>query len=200
MASITVYWRNANEYGVSQNQGRYFLMVLRALSSTVLMNTILLLLFWVASSINNASAQAAPKLGHQSAENIGLELSSEVQDAIQNGVSIMFLCQYAERKTFWFLSRSANIKQHHFSLKRHALSNQYIVKRNDLNALKLFRSLDEATRYIAAQSVLQLEFYHDSDTLNSMRLSLNKFDLPAPMRLKAFLSSAWDVDTGWVLW
>ena len=200
MASITVYWRNANECGLSQNLGKYLLMFLRALSSTVLINAVFLLLFGVAGSINNASAQTAPKLGLKSAENINLKLSNEVQGAIQNGVTIMFRCQYAERKTFWFLSRSANIKQHHFSLKRHALSNQYIVKRIDLDALKLFRSLDEATRYIAAQSVLLLEFYHDSDTLNSMRLSLNKFDLPAPMRLNAFLSSAWAVDTGWLLW
>ena len=175
-------------------------MIVRALFSTVLIKSIVLLVFGVACSINTASAQTTPKLDHKSAENISLKLSNEVQDAILNGVTIMFRCQYAERKTFWFLSRSANIKQHHFSLKRHALSNQYIVKRSDLDALNMFRSLDEATRYIAAQSVLLLEFYHDSDTLNSMRLSLNKFDLPAPLRLNAFLSRAWDLDTGWVIW
>ena len=175
-------------------------MFVRASSGTVLIKSIMLFVFCSAGSINTASAQTAPKLGHNSAENISLKLSNEVQGAIQNGVTIMFRCQYAERKTFWFLSRSANIKQHDFSLKRHALSNQYIVKRSDLDALNMFRSLDEATRYIAAQSVLLLEFYHDSDTLNSMRLTLNKFDLPAPMRLNAFLSRAWNVDTGWVIW
>ena len=175
-------------------------MFVRAPSSALLIHSLLLLVFGIAGSIVTASAQTAPKLGHGSAANISLKLSSEVQDAIQNGVTIMFRCQYAERKAFWFLSRSANIKEHDFSLKRHALSNQYLVKRKDLDALNMFRSLDEATRYIAAQSVLLLEFYHDSDTHYSMRLSLNKFDLPAPMRLNAFLSSAWNLDTGWVVW
>ena len=88
----------------------------------------MLLVVGITSSITTASAQTAPKPGHESAANISLKLSNEVQDAIQNGVTIMFRCQYSERKAFWFLSRSSNIKQHHFSLKRHALSNQYLVK------------------------------------------------------------------------
>jgi hypothetical protein len=170
------------------------------MSAGGLIKAILLLGVGVVSSMNVVSAQTTPKSNYNSAANISLKLSNEVQDAIQNGVTIMFLCQYSERKTFWFLSRSENGKRHHFSLKRHALSNQYIVKRRDLDALNMFRSLDEATRYIATQSVLLLEFYQDADNLNSMRLSLNKFDLPAPMRLNAFLSRAWDLDTGWVRW
>lgn len=171
-----------------------------ALLSGMLTNFVWLLVVCLVVSIDTSLAQIKPETSHRAAVNISLDLSSEVQDAVQNGVTIIFRCQYAERKTFWFLSRSANTKEHYFSLKRHALSNQYLVKRKDLDALNMFRSLDEATRYIAAQSVLLLEFYHNTDTHYSMRLSLNKFDLPAPMRLNAFLSSAWNVDTGWVIW
>jgi hypothetical protein len=175
-------------------------VAIQAIPASGLIKAIMLLGFCVGSLMSIALAQTTPKPAYISAANLSLKLNIEVQDAIQNGVTIMFDCQYAERQTFWFLGRSVNSKQHHFSLKRHALSNQYIVKRKDLDALNMFRSLDEATRYIAAQSVLLLELYHDSDNLNSMRLSLNKFDLPAPMRLNAFLSRAWNSDTGWVSW
>ena len=175
-------------------------MSIQAMTVISLIKAIMLLGFGVMGSMNIALAQTTPKPSYNSAAKFSLKLSSEVQDAIQNGVTIMFDCQYAERKTFWFLSRSKNNKQHHFSLKRHALSNQYIVKRRDLDALNMFRSAEEATRYIAAQSVLLLELYQDSDNLNSVRLSLNKFNLPAPMRLNAFLSRAWNSDTGWVTW
>jgi len=135
-----------------------------------------------------------------STENLRLELSDEAQDAIVNGVTLSFSCQFAVRKTFWFLSRSSKLKTHQFLIKRHLLSNRYVVTRDDLDTPHIFNSITEATNYVAAQTVMLLEFYHNSNNPYSMRLSLNRFDLPAPLRLTAFISKAWDIDTGWIAW
>jgi hypothetical protein len=149
---------------------------------------------------NASSAQIKPSTTYDSAENFSFKLSTEAQDAIQNGVAISFRCLFAKRQTIWFIERSSNVKEHRFSLMRHALSNRYIVKQDELDTPHIFRSLAEANNYIAVQTVLLLEHYNDSNNSYSLRLSLNKFDLPGPMRLNAFLSNAWDFDTGWILW
>lgn len=133
-----------------------------------------------------------------SIDNIDLTLSDEVQSAINSGVALSINSAFAIRTSWWLFHTSSKPKYHHFSIQRHALSNRYIVKRDDLNTPHIFLSITEATNYIAAQSVMLLEFYHDTDNPYSMRLSLNKYDLPGPMRLNAFLSSEWELDTGWL--
>ncbi|MEM7358111.1 MAG: DUF4390 domain-containing protein [Pseudomonadota bacterium] len=140
----------------------------------------------------------AQSLPANSIDSVDLTLSEEVQSAINNGVAISIDGAFAVRRSWWFIHTSSKEKDHRFAIQRHALSNRYIVKRDDLDTPHIFLSITEATNYIAAQSVMLLEFYHDADNPYSMRLSLNKFDLPGPMRLNAFLSSDWDLDTGWL--
>lgn len=147
-----------------------------------------------------SSAQTKPHNLYDSAENFRFTLSAQAQEAIQNGVALSFRGLFAKRKSFWFLRRSANVKEHTFLLMRHALSNRYLVKHDGLDTPHIFRSLAEATNHIAVETVLLLKLYNDPQNNYSMRLSLNKFDLPGPMRLNAFLSSAWDIDTGWIKW
>lgn len=129
---------------------------------------------------------------------IHIELSSEAQDAINHGVGLSFNCQLAIRRSMWLFHISEKQKLHRFFITRHALSSRYIVRRDDLLTPRLFSTISEATNYIAAQTIMLLEFYHDANNPYSMRLSLDKFKLPGPMRLNAFISGAWDLDTGWI--
>lgn len=144
---------------------------------------------------NAVSAQTA---SGRSIDSIDITLSAQVQDAINHGVALSINSAFAIRESWWFVKTSAKPRNHRFMIQRHALSNRYIVKRDDLDTPHIFITIPEATNYIAAQSVMLLEFYHDTDNPYSMRVSLNKFDLPGPMRLNAFLSSDWEMDTGWV--
>ena len=127
-------------------------------------------------------------------------LSDEAQEAINNGVTLAFRCQFAKRSSFGPFSISRSKRGHRFEVLRHALSNRFIVKRDNLDTPHIFRTLGEATNYVADQALILLEFYDDAKNEYSMRLSLNKFELPGPMRLNAFISDAWDIDTGWLAW
>ncbi|NND00772.1 MAG: DUF4390 domain-containing protein [Gammaproteobacteria bacterium] len=135
-----------------------------------------------------------------SSETLVIKLSSEAQDAVNNGVPLFFKCDFAVRRSYWFFSVSRSLKNHQFLLMRHAISNRYIVKRDSLDTPHIFRTITEATNYIAAQAVILLEFYDNAENRYSMRLSLNIFELPGPMRLNAFISSDWELDTGWMSW
>lgn len=135
-----------------------------------------------------------------SLDELSLEFSPQVEDAINNGVSLTINCQFADLKSLLIFDFPRNKKMHHFTLKRHALSNRYIVKRDDLSTPHMFRSISEANNYITTQAVILLENYTTFDPNRKMRLSLNKFELPGPMRLQAFIFDVWDLDTGWLSW
>jgi hypothetical protein len=131
---------------------------------------------------------------------LNIELSEQAQDAINSGVALYFDSEYGIRNSFWLFSNLKARKSHKFMIKRHALSNRYVVKRVDLESPRIFRSIAEAVNYIAAQALMLLESYDDQQNEYSMRLSLSRFDLPGPMRLNAFASTAWRLDTGWITW
>ncbi len=133
-------------------------------------------------------------------KNIKIKLSDEIHQAINSGVGLSFTCQVAMRESFWLFAISRKQKDHHFSLTRHALSNRYLVKQDKLDTPHIFRTISEATNYITFQSETLLEFYSDEQNPFSIRVFLNKFNLPGPMRLNAFISESWNLDTGWILW
>jgi len=64
----------------------------------------------------------------------------------------------------------------------------------------MFRSLVEAIDYIKSESLILLGSYKKTNKLGQMRITLNRYELPGPMRLQAFISGDWDVDTGWMTW
>lgn len=133
-------------------------------------------------------------------DNIDITLSREAREAVDAGVVLTFDCEFALREFWWLFSRENNTKLHRFTLTRHTLSNRYIVQMSEADTPHIFRSISEATNYIAAQARLLLESYSSEQNPYSMRISLNTFELPTPMRLKAFIADAWNLDTGWILW
>ena len=128
------------------------------------------------------------------------ELSKEAQEAINNGVTLTFNCDFAVRQSYWLFTTEKQNKHHQFLLVRQALSGRYIVKQDTLDTPHLFRTVSEASNYIAAHATALLDTYNDSQHQYSMRLYLNKYKLPGPMRLNAFISDEWNLDTGWMLW
>lgn len=137
---------------------------------------------------------------HAKTDRASLQLSEDALDALNAGVALSFQCEYAVRSSWWFLPRNKNKKQHYFTLARHTLSHRYVVKQDDMTQPHIFRSTTEASQFINTQAHKLLESYSSVEQPYSMRVSLNRFVLPAPMRLRAFLSSAWDIDSGWIKW
>jgi len=129
-----------------------------------------------------------------------LELSSEAQDAIDNGVVLTFNSEFAKVKTVLFFDLVRDRKKHQFTVARHTLSNRYVVKRDTLTEPHMFRTIREATNFVVDQSVTLLASYSRANKPRQLRLSLNKYELPAPLRLLAFVSGAWSLDSGWIAW
>lgn len=129
-----------------------------------------------------------------------VSLSNEAKEAVDNGITLIFLCQFSMQKKFWFISWSEQQKQHRFALTYHTLSNRYIVRIDDAQTPHFFRSIDQASTYMAKKSLAMLNSYASAQKPYRMRLSLSKSELPGPMRLNAFFASEWDLDTGWIEW
>jgi len=54
--------------------------------------------------------------------------------------------------------------------------------------------------YIASEALKLFARYQSGESPYQMRLQLSKYDLPAPMRLNAFVANDWDLNTGWKKW
>lgn len=133
-------------------------------------------------------------------ENFDLTLSDAAQQAVDNGVALTFLCEFAYLKTVVFVPWVTERKQHRFVLTHHELSDRYIVRQDNLQTPYLFRSLAHAVDFMTEQAVELFDRYSDPENQHHMRISLSKFDLPGPMRLNAFISNEWDLDSGWIKW
>lgn len=133
-------------------------------------------------------------------EVLNLQLSNEMRRAVDAGIILQFDCTFAKRNTWWqSVFRNEN-KKHQFQLMRHALSKRFLVRKDAQTVPATFRSIGEAMNFIAAQTRALLETYSSTNEPYSLRVSLNKYRLPAPMRLKAFIAGEWELDTGWIVW
>lgn len=151
----------------------------------------------MAFSTNSLHAQSAI---NSPSEILSIELSDHAYQAVNSGVLLTIDCEFANIESWFFLTMVNNKKNHQFTLSRHTLSNRYIVKYDDQSTPHMFRSIPEALNFITSQALILLESYSSFDAERRMRISLNKFELPAPMRLQAFLLNQWDLDTGWLAW
>lgn len=131
---------------------------------------------------------------------LNIEFSEAVRDAINNGVTVTLNCQLAVLDSWLFFTIARDKKNHHFIISRHALSNNYIVKKDNLDRSHIFRSIEQAVDFISTESLSLLRSYSETDKHHQMIVLINKYELPGPMRLKAFVSSDWNLNTGWVAW
>lgn len=134
-----------------------------------------------------------------------IRLAKEVEDAIDGGISLTFECEFAHVERFLFFSWPEQVKLHRFVVTRHALSNRYLVHQKGRLAPRIFSSKNESLNFIANQSMDLFLKYHAQDEdsgegSHEMRLRLRKTELPAPLRLSAFITKEWDLDSGWKAW
>ncbi len=129
-----------------------------------------------------------------------IELSDETRNAIDSGISLTFVGEYAIRDQYLFIHWSTVKRRHTFRISRHALSDRYLVHIDDELKPTIFRSSLQGMIYIRKTIQRQFRRYASEEPELQLRLSLNKVELPAPMRLTAFLSNKWDLDSGWSRW
>lgn len=133
-----------------------------------------------------------------------IKLSSGAEEAIRNGVPLVFEFQVQVVKTHTWLWDTVDIEIARYrQLQYHALSESYLVKDMSAGTQGNYRRLEDALRAAGKIQDLLLTDRALDPALNykiRLRGSLDIESLPTPVRLIAYVSSAWDMVSKWYSW
>lgn len=133
-----------------------------------------------------------------------IHLSSGASEALENGIPLNFelQVQLVRTHTWWWDVVDVEIKQSR-QLEFHDLSRSYLVKDLDAGTQGNYRRLEDALK---AAGTVQNLVVTDQQLKNGrgynirLRGSLDIEALPTPVRLLAYVSSAWDMESEWYAW
>ena len=133
-----------------------------------------------------------------------IELSSGADEAVQNGVPLVFELQIQVVETHTWLWDSVDVEiTMRRSLQYHALSQSYRVKDLEAGTQGNYRHLDDALHAVGKiSSTLLADEALDGGPSYSVRLrgSLDVESLPTPIQLLAYVSSDWSMSSKWYKW
>jgi len=129
-----------------------------------------------------------------------IELSASTVEAIDNGVSLTFECEFAVLRDWWLFKWPEQRQRHRFVISKHAISDRYLIHEDDKPTPEIFRSSSKGVYFISRSVQNLFRTYAREQPDLQLRISLNKYDLPAPIRLTAFTSEQWNFDSGWGAW
>ncbi|MFQ3243775.1 MAG: hypothetical protein ACI9SP_000400 [Arenicella sp.] len=182
--------------------------MLTATRQPTAMSRILVVLLMLSAILIHSIGVAKAQSIRYDSRGLKIELSDDVQAAIDSGVTLTFENQYAHAKHFIFFNWHTEFAVHEFEVTRHTLSNRYLVYESNKVGPRIFSSTRETMTYISRASLSSFSNYiakhqahqHHLPSEHKMRLRLSKTKLPGPMRLTAFIASDWDLDSGWTSW
>ena len=130
-----------------------------------------------------------------------ISLSSGAREALENGIPLVFELRVQLVKTHKWLWDVVEYERTQLrQLQYHALSRSYLVKDIASGRQGVYSSLEDALYAVGLIDSLLLT----SDTLDSnrdymvrLRGSHDIESLPTPVRLLAYVSSAWDMNSQW---
>jgi hypothetical protein len=133
-----------------------------------------------------------------------IRLSSGAREALENGLPLVLELQVQLVKTHkWFWdSVDVDLTQRR-QLQYHALSRSYLVKNLNTGTQGNYRGLEDALRAAGTIQNLVLTtapLQAGRRYLIRIRGSLDIESLPTPVRLLAYVSSAWDMQSDWYTW
>jgi hypothetical protein len=136
---------------------------------------------------------------------LDFDFSAEALEALESGVSLTVRIEIEflrPRRYLWDPTVARTVRS--YRLKRHELSNQFLVINSIAGSQESFRSLSaaiEAMQELEPIPVLERHLMdRDRSYLARMRALLDIEELPAPMRPVAYLSSGWRLSSGWYDW
>ncbi len=136
---------------------------------------------------------------------IDYRLTDEVVDALHNGVPLVITIEMhvlRDREYIWDVL-VATLKQK-YQLSYHALTKRYLLKSLNTNVVHNFSSLVDALYSMGRLRnfpLLDKKLLDEGETYTARIRSLLDVDqLPTPLRLLAFFSPDWRLDSEWYLW
>jgi hypothetical protein len=139
---------------------------------------------------------------------IELSFTQQMRDALVSGVPLNLELDFVYITPRLFVDNHSLFERHAYEIKRHALSNRYMVLHNHETRPQLFATLIGLTDHLGSESLRLFAQYsrlHEAQVTTEasvphLRLALDKYKLPGPVRLGAFVSNQWEFDTGWITW
>ena len=153
------------------------------------------------SSVRTLLADGVYRIGAR----VDFEFNETLHDALHNGVPLLIELRIEvvrERRWLW-ADIVAELRQR-FELQYHALSRRYLVSNYSTGVQRSFSTMNDALRFIG--NVYDLPLI-DANLLKAhqpymvrMRADLDVESLPTPVRLWAYLGSAWSLKGDWYQW
>ncbi len=137
--------------------------------------------------------------------NIDFSPTTEVHDALKNGVPIPVLVEIEiQRKRKWWLDEDMAALEQRYRLQYHALSHQYLLQNVNSGAYYSFHTLNGALYALGRlkdfplldqQLILPEQRY---EVLIHAELEIEA--LPSPLRPLAYITPAWRLESDWYTW
>ncbi len=133
---------------------------------------------------------------------IELNLPSEVESAVNNGVPLVLLTELKLVQDWFIWKETISDTRIRSELRYHSLSDHYIVKSSESERIEMFRSVGEALKRIGSVRSLALNLPPEDGVRRGLavRSHLDINALPGPLRPMAFLSPSWRLNTDWTHW
>ena len=135
---------------------------------------------------------------------IDYRFSEAALNALRNGVPLLIQLDIQVRQKRWYWNLTLAELTQGYLLLYHALSDTYIVHNLNSGTQEHFRNLDDALASLGHIRNLPLIdaklLAPDKEYEVRLRAHLDIESLPAPMRPMAYISSDWDLDSGWYTW
>jgi len=137
--------------------------------------------------------------------NFKYHLGEEIQEALDHGIALQIdIHLYAKEQRMWIWDTTIKSSTISFRLEHHPLSGHYQVTNLENYHRKHFQNLQSALDYIGLIKNYTLfkrsELQTNKKYLARIRAQLNIQNLPAPLRLLAYVSSQWRLSCPWHEW
>ncbi len=144
-------------------------------------------------SSNDSNLQIITKLN--------LVFTEPLTQAVDHGVTLELVTEFGIPRERWYGRQIESLKELRYFLSRSALSGRYVIYQQDRDETRTFPSLTKALEHISIPPILLVP---TTDVLNAddlaVRTYVDTYKLPSPLRLQAFFSQRWSLDSGWTLW
>ncbi len=181
-------------------------MLKRLCLSIMLISSLFLMSFAEDFSISSVYVKNGNKQdSYKIAIEATIKMSDEQVEILENGISLTFSYTFVveEKVGLAWLEGEHDHKTYNYTISYNALTRQYVVNSHRHKKYENFPTLSLALAYISEPKNMIVDITKRQPNRiyrGGVRLKLDINELPTPLRIPAYLSKEWNLDTGWKYW
>jgi hypothetical protein len=135
---------------------------------------------------------------YQTISSFDLSLSELVNTAINHGVPINIVLQYAQPQKLLWTTRYKTIAETDFELFRNGLTDSYVLKNRSTFKNLQYPTIEDALQDLGSLQLKNIPLESIKSDELAVRIHLDLFALPPQIRARAFFSGRWRHDSDWL--